>query len=259
MALLAVRALRRRTFLLLPLAVASCATGTPEGENFAALRYTYLPELKLNVASIEIENEWQPEGDVDHVESLAPETPLAALRQMAKDRLAAYGTSGKAIFVIQDASLVRQGSNLVGTFAVRLNVYSANGTTAGFAEARVSQTAHAPSGTGPALREALYALTRQLMNTMNVEFEYQLRRTLGEWLVSSSASPGTIEAAPLPGPGGNAAAPASGTPPAGPPATGAAPSSGAQPGHVPGVLGTLPVSPPASQGPIPLVPKSASP
>ncbi|MGH7079146.1 MAG: hypothetical protein ACREFU_13765 [Acetobacteraceae bacterium] len=255
MALLAVRLLRRRAFLVLPLAVASCATGAPVGENFPALRYTYLPELKLNVASIEIENEWQPRGDVDHVESLAPETPLAALRQMAKDRLAAYGTSGKAIFVIEDASLVRQGSNVVGTFAVRLDVYSANGTTAGFAEARVSQTAHAPSGTGPPLREALYSLTRQLMNTMNVEFEFQLRRTLGEWLVSSAATPGTIEAAPLPGPGGNAAASVPGAPQAGPPASGVAPGLAPQPG----VLGTLPVSPSPSQGPIPLIPKPISP
>ncbi|MGH7070613.1 MAG: hypothetical protein ACREFO_11430 [Acetobacteraceae bacterium] len=254
MAVEAVRALRRRAFLILPLALASCATSAPVGENFAALRYTYLPELKLNVASIEIENEWQPSGDVEHLESLSPETPLAALRQMAKDRLAAYGTSGKAVFVIQDASLVRQGSDLVGSFAVELDIYSANGTKAGFAEARVSQTAHAPAGTGPALRQALYDLTRKLMNTMNVEFEYQLRRTLGEWLVSSSVTPATIETAPLPGPGASAVAPAQ-TP--GVPRTGGA-GAGVAPGPQPGVLGTLPVSPPVSQGPIPLIPKPAT-
>ena len=260
-----VRGVPRRALILLALAVAGCATGAPVGDNFPPLRYNYLPVLKLNVASIEIENEWQPGDEPDHVESVAPETPLAALRQMAEDRLAAYGTSGRAVFVIEDASLEHDGSSLTGSFAVRLDVYSANGTKAGFAEARVTQSAHAPSGGEAALRQALYNLTQALMNTMNVEFEYQLRRNLGEWLVQSSATPASIEAAPLPPPGaegnGTPASPAA-QPSSAPAAPAGAPAASGQP--QPGILGTLPVSPStgapaaAAPGPTPLVPQSLS-
>ncbi len=254
-----VRGVPRRALMLLAVAVTGCATGAPEGENFPPLRYNYLPVLKLNVASIEIENEWQPGDEPDHVESLAPETPLAALRQMAKDRLGAYGTSGKAVFVIEDASLVRDGPELSGSFAVRLDVYSADGTKAGFAEARAAQSAHAPSGEGQAFRQALYDLTGRLMNTMNVEFEYQLRRSLGDWLAQSSTTPAAIESAPLPAPGATGAAPAPAAAPSGtPPAPAAVPPAGA--GPQPGILGTLPVSPgPASSGPVPLLPQAVSP
>lgn len=246
----------RRAFVLLAAALAGCATSAPVAENFPSLRYNYLPLLKLNVASIEIENNWQPGDEPDHVESFAPETPLAALRQMAKDRLGAYGTSGKAVFVIQDASLVRDDGTLTGSFAVRLDVFAADGTKAGFAEARVSQSEPAPSGEGEALRQALYSLTGQMMNAMNVEFEYQLRRNLGKWLVQSSATPASIAAAPLPAPGTE---PQQLAPPVSPPGTGAAPSPPST-GPKPGILGTLPVSPgQAAPAPVPLVPKTLSP
>ncbi|MGH7118424.1 MAG: hypothetical protein ACREFP_05490 [Acetobacteraceae bacterium] len=247
-----VREVPRRAFVLLAVAVAGCATSAPVAENFPALRYNYLPLLKLNVASMEIENDWQPGDAPDHVESYAPETPLAALRQMAKDRLGAYGTSGKAVFVIQDASLVRDNGMLTGSFAVRLEVLSADGTRAGFAQARVSKSANAPSGEGEALRQALYSLTSELMNSMNVEFEYQLRRNLGAWLVQSSATPAAIEAAPLPEPGAQTApAPATSAAPA-PSAPSAAPK--------PGILGTLPISPgQATPAPTPLMPQTLSP
>jgi len=226
--------LRRRMVLALVLALAGCGGGAPENVSFAPLRYNYLPVLKLDVSSISIEDDWQPSDDADHVESLSPETPAAALRQMAEDRLGAYGTSGRAVFVIEDASLVENGSELDGSFAVRLDVYSADGTKAGFAEARVSRTVPAPGGEGYALRQALYDLTKQMMFSMNVEFEYQLRRTLKEWLVEGSAAATPIEAQPLPGPGQQSAplpapAPASPSPAAGP---------------QPGVLGTLPLAPP---------------
>lgn len=224
--------LSRRVLLLAPLALTACGTGGTSSGDFPLLSYTYLPALKLNVASIDIENQWQPAEAADHVESLSPETPLAALREMAKDRLAAYGTSGKAVFVIEDASLIRGETDIHGSFAVRLDVYSQGGTKAGSAEARVSRDAPSPGGQGRLMRQALYDLTRTLMNSMNVEFEYQVRRSLGAWLQPNSAAPTPIEQQPLAAPGAANAAP--------PPAAASAPGVAAP---QPGVLGTLPVTP----------------
>ena len=226
-----VRRLPRRFVLALTLALAGCGTGGPQIANYPPLRYNYLPVLKLNVASISIQDEFQPGGDAEHLESLSPETPEAALRQMAEDRLGAYGSSGKAVFVIEDASLVRNGSDLEGNLAVRLDVYSADDTRAGFAEARVSQTEPAPSGSGVRLRGALYDLTRHMMDSMNVEFEYQLRRTLNDWLVHGSAAPTPIQSQPLPAPGAPTALPAP------------APAAGGGTTPQGGILGTLPLGP----------------
>lgn len=254
-----VRALPRRAALkfaclALPLVATACAESTPTPVSFAPLRYNYLPVLRLNVASIEIQNAWQPDMTANHLESLSPETPLAALRQMAKDRLAAAGDSGQAIFTITDASIIGTGAELMGSFAVRLSVSSGDGLKSGFAEAHTSRTVAEPATEGPELRAALYNLVSTMMQTMNVDFEYQLRRSLGSWLVSAGggANPAgapSIEAQPLAAPGtaGSAGAPAAPTPLAPPAPTSIAPAPApapAAPGTsaLPeGVLGTMPM------------------
>jgi len=74
----------------------------------------------------------------------------------------------------------------------------------GYAEARVTR-ATAVSADAEPLRQTLYTLTTQMMRDMNVEFEYQLRRTLHDWLEettpASSAVPAPVEQQPLPAPG----------------------------------------------------------
>ncbi len=251
-----VRGLPRRSLLALALALAGCGESEPAVVSFPALRYNYLPVLRLNVSAIAIEDDYVPSPDAATLDSLAPDPPAAALRQMAEDRLGAYGTSGKAVFVIEDASLVRMGSELDGSFAVRLDVYSIDGTRAGFAEARVARTAPFPSGSGlrlerPSLklRQTLYDFTRQMMDSMNVEFEYQIRRTLGDWLIrGGQGAPPPVQSQPLPAPGtGTGAAPAASLPAAAPSAS-AAGSSSREP--QPGILGTLPLGPaPATTNP----------
>ena len=53
-------------------------------------------------------------------------------------------------------------------------------------------------GAGPA---ALYDLTRQAMQDMNVEFEYQVRHSLHDWIVSADAVEAPVEQTPLGGSG----------------------------------------------------------
>ena len=48
----------------------------------------------------------------------------------------------------------------------------------------------------------LYDMTKSLMDRMNVEFEYQVRRSLGGWLLPGGAPPAPVQQQPLtPGPG----------------------------------------------------------
>ncbi|MBN8875386.1 MAG: hypothetical protein J0H67_21320 [Rhodospirillales bacterium] len=225
--------LTRRAALLLPLALAACG-GEPE--NFPPLRYAYLPPIRLNVASIDIQQRFVPSGVAPDVTQYAPVRPVDALRAMAEDRLQAFGTTGRAVFSIVDASLTRRRDVLDGSMAVVLDIYAADGQRAGYAEARIAR-----QHTGiDDLRRTLYEMVKAMMDAMNVEFEYQVRQALRAWLTSGTAAPVSVEQTPL-GPPGSAppvtsapvtGAPVTTAPPAGmpganltPPPTGAPPAT----------------------------------
>lgn len=185
------RCLTRRASLLLPLIFAGCAE---EQRDFAPLRYNYLPPIRLNVANVEIQQHFVPSGRPPDVSQLDPVRPLDALRAMAEDRLVAVGSVGTAVFAMTDASLIRQDDVISGRVAALLGIYRPDNTRAGFAQAQVSRqhTGHIDD-----LRATLYDMTRMMMDAMNVEFEYQLRRNLRDWLVSDSAVPAPVQQQPL--------------------------------------------------------------
>ena len=110
------RALRRwlgSAFAIL-FALAGCASQPPR--TYPPLRYDYLLPLRLNVASVTVESRFVP-GGADDLSARDPSPPVATLTAMARDRLQAVGTSGRAVFVIKDASIVRtsDGIGVAGT------------------------------------------------------------------------------------------------------------------------------------------------
>lgn len=165
----------------LPLAVLSLATcgAPPKPRDFPPMTYDYLPQIRLNVASVEIDNRFVP-ASRDEVSAQAPIPPITALRQMANDRLKAFGSSGKAILVIKDASLIKGSNEILGHMAVELDVYTSDNRRAGFATAEVTQRR---SGEIKDLQGTLYDLTKTMMDRMNVELEFQARRSLRDWIL----------------------------------------------------------------------------
>ena len=184
----------RRRLLVLPLALAACRASDADQTDFAPLNFTYLNRLRLNVATIAIDDAWQAPPDPREVGAYAPVPPMAALRQMAGDRLDVGGTSGKAVFTVLDASLLNNRRHVDGEFAVRLAAINSDGTRSAYAEARVARSVSLADGEPATLRGALYLLVRQAMDDMNVEFEFQVRRSLRDWLQVTAPS------APLPPP-----------------------------------------------------------
>lgn len=176
--------------LLLPAFLAGCA-GDSQPTKFAPLRYDYLSVLHLNAASLAIEDNTQQNPLPGDISSNAPTPPAQALRQMAQDRLAASGSSGTAKFVIDRASIFHSaGGVLSGQMAVHLVLLNSGGTQAARAEAHVSQTMHPDLSKGDADSPAnLYELTNDMMQRMNVEFEYQVRNTMKNWLVDAGGTP----------------------------------------------------------------------
>jgi hypothetical protein len=184
--------LTRRASLLLPFVLAAC--GHKERTDFPPLRYNFLPPIRLNVASITVEQRFYPSGVAPDVTALDPAHPVEALRAMADDRLQALGTSGQAVFGITNAALLREDDAITCALAVVLEIYPTPGIRSGFAQA-VASRRH----TGPVddLRGTLYDITRTAMDAMNVEFEYQVRRNLEPWLLAASAGPPPVQEQPL--------------------------------------------------------------
>ena len=180
--------------LFIPALLTACGAPPPPPLRFAPLGWDYLAPLKLNVAAIDIDDSWTPRAGAREKGFLAPTPPVSALRKMAEDRLIPGGTSGRAVFVIDDASIVQTRENYLGSFAVHLDVTTSDGTRSGYAEARVTRTRTINDDSPNGVRAELYDMVKQMMSDMNIEFEYQIHRSLRDYLQT------TEPAAPPPGP-----------------------------------------------------------
>jgi len=234
--------------LLAAASLAACGGGeeaeAPPPENFAPLHFDYLTKLHLRAGSIDVEDHSIHLGPSD-IAAQAPEPPAQALADMAHARLFAAGLTGHAEFSIDQASIIQAANGeLDGQIIVHLEIFAPDGSRAGFAQARVAKTL--PPGTPGSLRANLYGLTRQMLDAMNVELEYQIRHDLGPYLESDAVVPGAVTAAPLDTPAAPPAAPDGTVPPAS-----AAP--------VPPPEGAVPPAPPAPSPPVADAPPASAP
>ena len=178
--------------VLLPLA--ACVDDGPPPV-FTPPSYSFLTPLRLNVASVDYA-ELPPAGPLD---PMSPLPPGPALQRMAQDRLGVGGSSGRALVTIEDARVTQDGDALDGAMAIRLDIITVDGTRAGFAEARVARR---QTGVGRNIRAGLYAITKQMLDDMNVEFEFQLRRSLRDYLQTTTIDPASapVQREDLPAP-----------------------------------------------------------
>ena len=177
----------RRAVLLLPLWLATCGE---ERTDFPPLHYNYLPPIRLAVSDIEVQTRFVPSGVPPDVTTLDPVRPSDALRAMAEERLQAFGGPARAVFAINNASLVKRDDQIDGALAVQLSIYGANGARVGFADANVARQ---HTGRIDDLRSTLYDMTRQMMDAMNVELEFQINQHMRGWLVTGGSVPNPVQ------------------------------------------------------------------
>jgi hypothetical protein len=183
----------RRALLLMPLAAAACGAPEPAEVPAGPMRFNHLTPLPLNVAAVEVAPGGPPAQSGDIGARMLP-SPVEAVRTMAQDRLLAVGTAGEARFVVTQAAMIQGRDSLTCLVGCRLEILSAEGERLGFVEA---QSRRAVSGSDAARPRATEALLRNAMDDLNVEFEFQLRRALKDWLVKTAPGPdGTLPAAP---------------------------------------------------------------
>ncbi len=85
--------------------LAGCATPPPPRPIFVDLRYTAEPAIRLEVGAIEIRDEYQAPFKSPNVDHLFPVPPAKAAENWAHDRLKATGKTGRAVFILKNASV----------------------------------------------------------------------------------------------------------------------------------------------------------
>jgi hypothetical protein len=183
---------KRRAFLAFPL-LAACANEQPAGPFVppGPPSYAHLTPLRLKVSTLEIQEAGT--GTAFLVDQSAPLQPADVMLRMARDRLTAAGGPGKARFLIQTASLTREGGASGGVFSpasetfrcvmrCQVEIISAEDATLATTLAEAMRAVNGPvrdAAERAALAERAVKLAGQ---DMNVEFEFQLRRHLRAWL-----------------------------------------------------------------------------
>lgn len=178
--------------LVLPATLAGCA-GKPQQTQFAPLSYDYLGQIHLNVATLDVVDNSVTNPEPGDIGYRSPAPPDHTLRQMAADRLIATGNTAAAStahFVIDRAFILHQpGGTLDGQMDIHLDILNPEGRRIATASAQATQTLHPDPSQDVESPANLYEITKDMMQTINVEFEYQIRHSLNKWLVDAGGTP----------------------------------------------------------------------
>jgi len=188
----------RRALLIAILALASCAS-PPPAPTYPDIRFTDRPPLKLDVAAIEVRQDYQMPFKAPNVEHLFPVPPSRALENWAHDRLKAAGHAGRAIFTIRVASVtetdlpVQQG--ITGLFTTqpserydltmtaRLTI-NENGLDVRSANVTTTRSQSLLQNITPNQRDqAWYDMTKAAMADFDKQMESEIRNTFGDYLM----------------------------------------------------------------------------
>lgn len=203
--------------LLLPIALTACG-GAEEPVALPPLvsGYRHLTPLRLNVLEIDVA---EPAAGAVQVSGATQLRPEQEMRRMAEERLVPVGTEGQARFQVTTARFTRErlaaqggltglfsgepGESLSCHLVCRLEVLSPEGRRVAFVEAEARRNRTLPDGASPTARSrAADDVVREAMEQLNVEFEFQIRRTLRGWLSEGNTPVGAtapVEREDLPG------------------------------------------------------------
>ncbi|MGE5146549.1 MAG: hypothetical protein ACM3N5_07345 [Candidatus Eiseniibacteriota bacterium] len=158
-----------------------------------------LPELRLNVAEIQVVPGYAASGQKPNVEQMASPTPQQAAEAWAKSKVKAVGTQNRAMVIIRQASIVevplptKKGLEGVftkepdrrydGTLEAEIEIRNDTGKKIASAEARALRTQSVVQGTSEADLKALWAkMSRDLAGDLAAEFDKQVHAHLATYV-----------------------------------------------------------------------------
>lgn len=187
------------TIGLASLAGLTACEAPPMRPAYPELTYTHLPQFRLDVARIEIENAYHSPGHRPNVEQEFPVKPAVAAERALRDRLRAVGTGGVARAVIQNASVVEvplkrttglrgalttdQTERYDGVIEVVITVVGANPGDTARVVSRVERTRSVAEDASINDREKLwFDMTEALVNDLNASLDRQINEYFKNFL-----------------------------------------------------------------------------
>ncbi len=174
--------------------LAACAQ-TPPPEPLPELTFAHLDSIKLNVASVEIVENYVPPLRGPNIEHLFPQPPSQVAWRWAEDRLRALGTEGRAQFVIDTASVVEtrlkvekglrgavtidQATRYDATLTVTLEIRNDRGFRQAFATASAERSQTVPEDLTVNER---WAIQHQLVEDLMIDLNATLEAKIAEFL-----------------------------------------------------------------------------
>jgi hypothetical protein len=186
-------------FLLLAgVGLTSCSSSNHR-YGFDEITFSHLSPFPLDVAVVDIVNDYRSPRRAPNAEHLFPVEPADAAMQWARDRLVAVGSNGSALFTVLQASAVEvpleQTTGVEGFFTdeqserydaiveVRLEVKNAQGMRTGTVTARAQRSMTVVEDATLNEREMTwYNLTEALMSDLNAELDRNIREHLAAFL-----------------------------------------------------------------------------
>ena len=189
---------RLSTLLTVLLVLGGC--GSAPARNFPEITFADRSPIRLDVASIEIVQRYQPTMAAPYVDHLFPKEPVAVIRRWAEDRLAARGATGTATLFIEQASVteeklardpgfrglvtIERSERYEAVFAVRIEVAQPATRRTGSTDAVARRSVTAPENASLAEREQIwFDLTEKTIRDLDARFEQQISAGLPQFIV----------------------------------------------------------------------------
>ncbi|NQV81008.1 MAG: hypothetical protein HQ495_10680 [Alphaproteobacteria bacterium] len=200
MASIASKYLRPLAWLALACSLLAACSQTVSPDPLPELTFSHLGKIRLNVASVEIVENYVPPLRGPNIEHSLPMSPTDAARRWSVDRLVAMGTEGSAKFVIETASIVEtklpvekglrgavtvdQAERYDAILVVTLEIRNDRGFRLAFATARAERSETIPENLTLREREAIqFELVESLVSDLNGELEAKIAEFLSAYIL----------------------------------------------------------------------------
>jgi hypothetical protein len=177
--------------------LAGCSTPPPR-PIFPDIRYTGAAPIRLDVAAIDVRDDYQPPLRPPNVDHLFPVPPARAAENWARDRLRATGTRGRAVFILRNASVIEtelpQTPGITGalttqpaqrydvTLQATLQIVDAQGLPLRTANVTATRSQSVLEGITPNERDhAWYDMTNAVMQDFDRQMESEIRNNFGQY------------------------------------------------------------------------------
>ena len=179
-------------------ALAACTT-PPPSPRFPELTFVHLQPFRLDAASLDVVEAFQPAAGARDVSLGMPVPPAVAAQRWARDRLTPAGNAGRIVFTITDASVVEvplartrglrgvvtddQSERYDGRLAAKISITDGRGRR-GEVTAEATRSRTVAEKTTLNQRDRIwFEITEALIRDLDTELDAAIRRFLPSFLV----------------------------------------------------------------------------